>query len=215
MKSDFINFVKFLQNNNVLFGIKSHIKLSPHKNGKPLRSFTPDKKFVKKSAVMLLLKHNANDDYNLIFTLRSSELKSHSGQISFPGGRIEKNETPISAALREVQEEIGIPPEKIELISKLSELYVPPSNSLIAPFVGITNYDDFQLNKSEVQEIFQVPFSYFTNSNNIKTIKREFHGEFIDIPCWDLGKSEVLWGATAMILSEFIDIYNYFKNNAI
>lgn len=215
MKNNVLNFIEFLKNNNKLFGLNSQIKLAPKKNGTPFRVFSPNGKQTRKSSVMILLKPVNIDDFNILFTLRSRGLKSHSGQISFPGGQIEENETPLNAALRETFEEIGIPHEEIEVISHLSELYVPPSNSLIYPFVGVTNFDDWKINKSEVEEIIEVPFSFLIQTNNIIWQKRQFLGETIEIPCWDLNKSEVLWGATAMILSELIDLYHYFENISI
>ncbi len=212
MKNENANFIEFIKNNNKLFGLNSHIKLAPKKNGTPFRTFTPNGKNIRKSAVMILLKPMNLNDFNILLTLRSQNLKSHSGQISFPGGQIEENETPLDAALRETFEEIGTPSKEIEVLASLSELYVPPSNSLIYPFVGVTNFDDWKINKSEVEEIIEVPFSYLVRKENIISQERQFFGETIEIPCWDLNKSEVLWGATAMILSELIDIYHYYEH---
>lgn len=215
MKNENANFIEFLKSNNKLFGLNSHIKLAPKKNGTPFRTFTPDGMNIRKSAVMILLKPSNINDFSVLLTLRSQNLKSHSGQISFPGGQIEKNETPLDAALREAFEEIGIPAEEINVLASLSELYVLPSNSLIYPFVGATNFDDWIINKSEVEEIIEVPFSYLVQKENIISQQRQFFDETIEIPCWDLNKSEVLWGATAMILSELIDLYYYFENIAM
>ncbi|MEJ5245432.1 MAG: CoA pyrophosphatase [Bacteroidota bacterium] len=215
MKNHNINFIEFLKNNNKLFGLNSHIKLAPKKHGTPFRVFSPNGKQIRKSSVMILLKPTNVNDFNVLLTLRSQHLKSHSGQISFPGGQIEENETPLQAALRETFEEIGIPSEEIEVLSQLSELYVPPSNSLIHPFVGATDFDNWVINKSEVEEIIEVPFSFLVQQDNIILQRRQFLGETIEIPCWDLNKPEVLWGATAMILSELIDLYHYFEQIAI
>ena len=211
MKSNTSEFVKFLTINKQLFGIKSHIKLAPRKNGIPFRSFTPTNQNIRKSAVMVLLTNKTADDFKVLLTLRSDNLKSHSGQISFPGGRIEQGESPVEAALRETSEEISLPQNEIQVLAQISELYVPPSNSLIFPFVGITNFKRFIPNNTEVQKIIEVPFSFLLEENNLTTIKRNIFGEVIDIPCWDLNKKEVLWGATAMILSELIDLYRYFE----
>lgn len=215
MKSRTLKFVNFLKTNKQLFGSKSHIKLAPKKNGIPFRSFTPQNQNIRKSAVLVLLTNTLTDNFNILLTLRSDNLKSHSGQISFPGGRIEQGESPIEAALRETLEEIALPKNEVQVISQMSELYVPPSNSLIFPFIGTTNFNHFSPNFTEVQEIIEVPFSFLLESTNLTYVQRNILGEIIDVPCWDLKKKEVLWGATAMILSELIDLYRLYEKKEV
>jgi 8-oxo-dGTP pyrophosphatase MutT (NUDIX family) len=187
-------------------GLDSQMKMSITVNGRNLRTFQPTLD-ARKSAVMLLIK-NINTEPEILFTLRSSTLKSHSGQISFPGGRIENDETPLEAALRETQEETGIENGNIEILGKLSELFVPPSNSIIYPFVGaLDNNFDFILSETEVEEAFFVKFDFFLDKNNLKFQKWNREGIIYDVPCWNVGKNVPLWGATAMMLNEFLDLF--------
>ena len=160
----------------------------------------------KRSAVLLLLGVK-KETLQVVFTLRSTNLLSHSGQISFPGGKSNINEIPEKTALRETYEEIGILPRNIEILGKLSPIFVLPSNSHIFPIVGYSEkYLDFIINHDEVEEVFTKPLDFFT-FNNIKQKKWEVKGEMIDIPYWSVHPSIPLWGATAMILAEFIAVY--------
>lgn len=201
----FINILKH-SGNEILKGTPSHNKLAPHINGENFRTFTPSPNAYN-SAVLILLRESMGN-LQLLFTLRSSNIKSHRGQISFPGGRVEDGESYIDTALRETKEEIGIQPEKIEVLKQLSTLYVPLSNALIHPFVGILTADcKFILNHQEVEDAFWVDFNFFLDENNIEIEKWDFNGKYVDVPLWKIHPKQVLWGATAMLLSEFIDIY--------
>jgi 8-oxo-dGTP pyrophosphatase MutT (NUDIX family) len=180
--------------------------LAPFINGVNQKQNTP---FLdsKKSAVLLLLGVK-QEKLQVVFTLRSQNLLSHSGQISFPGGKSEINETPEETALRETHEEIGILPRNIEILGKLSPIFVLPSNSHIFPVVGFSEkYLDFIVNHDEVEEVFTKPLDFF-NFQNINMRKWQIRDEMlIDIPYWAVHPSVPLWGATAMILAEFIEIY--------
>lgn len=202
----FFNFLKKVEN---LPGHKSHVKLSPILNGKPFRKFQPIPG-AKQSAVMILLSQTDDDSIKVLLTVRSSMLKSHSGQISFPGGRIEPDETPLDAAIRETEEEIGIKAEDMEIITELSSIYVPPSNSLIYTFIAQLNSTLFEINTDEVEEIIMTDLDFLANNENIIFENRKIDGTDIVVPCWNLNRKEVLWGATAMILSELIDLYKEF-----
>jgi 8-oxo-dGTP pyrophosphatase MutT (NUDIX family) len=103
---------------------------------------------------------------HIVFTLRSRNLLSHSGQISFPGGLCEVDETPVQTALRETEEEIGISNNTIEIIGQLTPLFVLPSNSYIFPVVGYSNqFLDIKINHNEVEEAFSKPLSFFSFNN--------------------------------------------------
>lgn len=190
----------------ILKGSPSHYKLAPQINGENFRTFTPSPDAYDSSVLLLLRELEGN--LQILFTLRSSNIKSHRGQISFPGGRVETGESYVETALRETKEEIGILPEKIEILKQLSTLYVPPSNAIIHPFVGILKSDcEFFINQEEVEDAFWVDFNFFLDTNNIIIEKWNFNGKTVDVPLWKIHPKQVLWGATAMILSEFIDIY--------
>jgi len=189
---------------NELPGNASRSLLAPKYNG--VNRIDPPTKSSKKSAVLLLL-WEVNEKLHIVFTLRSFHLLDHSGQISFPGGQKENNETNSETALRETLEEIGIPSNAIEVLGELTPIYVMPSNSHIFPVVGYAkNYLDFRVNKDEVEEVFYKPLDFFS-FNNVKVEKWNIRGEEIDVPFWEVHPAVSLWGATAMILAEFIEIY--------
>lgn len=190
---------------NVLKGTESHYKLAPLINGEHFRTFVPSPDAYNSSVLLLLREYESK--VQILFTLRSSNMKSHKGQISFPGGRVEENETFVDAAIRETYEEIGIRPNNIEIIKELSTLFVPPSNAIIHPFVGLLKQEtEFILNPDEVEDAFWVDIEYFLDINNKEVEQWQFNGKSVDVPLWRIHPKQVLWGATAMILSEFIDI---------
>lgn len=196
---------------DILKGSESHHKVAPTINGGHFRNFNPPPDAYH-SAVLILIR-KINHSYEILFTLRSSNLNSHKGQISFPGGRVENGESFVDTAFRETYEEIGLESNKIELILQLSTLYVPPSNTIIHPFIGALNEDfHFAINKNEVEEAFWIPLDYFLDDANLTVEKWNFGGQIVDVPLWKIHPKQVLWGATAMILSEFIDIYKNANN---
>lgn len=131
----------------------------------------------------------------------------HSGQMAFPGGKYEKTDSDlIATALRETQEEIGIDPNLINILGTLSPLYIPITNMEILPVVGYVKIKpQFILNNFEVDELFEVDISDFLSSETKKKENWNLRGNRVDVPYYYLEKQKV-WGATAMILSEFEQI---------
>lgn len=199
-----IEFFKYLSTKlkNDLLGTKAHKLMAPKIKGDYYRSFEPEKN-TRSSAVLVLFVAKDNK-LNLLFTLRSNNI-SHSGQISFPGGRSEINETAEQTALRETREEVGIS-KNIEIIGQLSTLFVPPSNFLIIPIVGYINYmPSVTVNSDEVQEAFVIPYEYFLSNKYLKREIWDFKGQNVEVPFWDI-HSTPLWGATAMMLMELVEL---------
>jgi 8-oxo-dGTP pyrophosphatase MutT (NUDIX family) len=187
-------------------GKDAHLNAMPVFSGFPYRSLTP-RDDSQKSAVMILFVPDEDNDVSVILTIRSENLGSHSGQISFPGGRLEEGETALEAALRETHEEIGISSALIEVVAQLSDFYVMPSNSVVYPYIGILKrLPDFQINEDEVQEIILVKLEYLLEKENLVSELWHFHSFSADVPHWKVHKEKNLWGATAMILSEFLEI---------
>lgn len=157
----------------------------------------------KKSAVLLLL-YPGKKGIRLILTRRSSEMKHHAGQISFPGGRCERNElsNPVVTALREANEEIGLQPDIIEIVGRLSEVYVEVSNFSVSPFVGWTNTKPtFSINKNEVDELIDIELSAFLDSSNRSKIQVDTNIGLINAPCYQIN-GYTIWGATSMMIAE-------------
>lgn len=133
----------------------------------------------------------------------------HSGQIAFPGGKQDAGETIEQTVLREVEEEIGINPNSIEILGRLTELYIPPSNSLVFPFIGMLNHrPEVFAQSAEVDEVIEVDIEKLSDKSLISYRQVELrNGIVIDTPCLLLNE-KVIWGATAMIISEFNEIVN-------
>jgi 8-oxo-dGTP pyrophosphatase MutT (NUDIX family) len=192
---------------NNLPGRQSHVKMAPIANNELFRPFDPPDLY-KESGVLLPLFFDDDKELKIILTLRSNELKHHSGQISFPGGRREKEESLQETALRETWEEVGIESKDIEILGELSVLYVPPSNTIIHPFVGyIKELGDIRMNPDEVDEIILISVKDLIDHNNYRKEIWNFSGMDVEVPYWDIKHEVPLWGATAMILQEFVDIY--------
>lgn len=131
-------------------------------------------------------------------------MKHHAGQVAFPGGRIEAGETAEQTALRETFEEIGVPAEQIEILGRLSEFYVEVSRFQIHPVVGwLSSKPEFDINPDEVEKVFCFPVLKFTPPYDF--IQLETITGQLDVPCIKYNE-EIIWGATAMILSEFYDL---------
>ncbi len=149
------------------------------------------------------------DEPEIMFTLRTAGIK-HGGQISFPGGGKEGGETIEETALREAHEETGLEPENVEVIGQLTPLFVNHSNNMVTPVVGfVEKQQEFCANPNEVDEIFTVSISKLVNSEFARTEDWKLRELDYEIPLWDV-HDVPLWGATAMMLSEFIELYREF-----
>jgi 8-oxo-dGTP pyrophosphatase MutT (NUDIX family) len=154
------------------------------------------------SAVLILLYPN-NDDINFILTERTNEVQHHKGQISLPGGSWENGEHLSETALRETEEEIGIPADEIEIISELTPLFVKVTGYMIHPFIGyVTEKPNIIPDPNEVNNVFTATISDLMNPISTKTELWTIRETPVDVPFYKLDKYKV-WGATAMILSEF------------
>ncbi len=179
----------------------------------PARTYLPPENAeYRDSAVLaLLFQRTIDSELELVLTVRSSDLKSHSGQISFPGGRCDDGETFIETALRETREEIGLEPRHIIPIGELSPLYIPVSTSLIHPIVGfMAGVPEAVASEAEVEEVFFVHLKEFFNKENLRQGRWAMLGREVDVPYWNVHPSVPLWGATAMMVSELITLYEDF-----
>jgi 8-oxo-dGTP pyrophosphatase MutT (NUDIX family) len=206
--------IQFLEDrlSRKLPGRKAQIEMAPEPvDGGTIREMEPPDG-VNKSSVLILLFPNEDDELELVLTLRSHDI-DHGGQISFPGGRAEKNETLHQTALREAEEEIGVPSDTITIIGELSELYVSHSNNLVTPVIGFTDKRPvFNINPAEVEEVFAIELHSLLHKKNITVEDWDLHSYTYRVPYWDIHQVP-LWGATAMMLNEFLDLYREFVNN--
>jgi len=148
-----------------------------------------------------------NNGVSLVLMVRATDDSVHSGQVSFPGGKVEENDASLTAtALREAYEEIGVVPETVEIIGRLSKLYIPPSNFDVYPIVGVTNSTPSFNTNNEVSSLLEIDLSTLLNGD-IMGYEKIYHrtgGEFV-VPCFHIN-GEVVWGATAMMLVELLDV---------
>ncbi|MAO86536.1 MAG: coenzyme A pyrophosphatase [Candidatus Marinimicrobia bacterium] len=154
------------------------------------------------SAVLILL-YEENGVICFTLTERTQTVEHHRGQISLPGGAREADEKLSSTAIRETQEEIGIYADDVDIIGALSPLFVPVTGFIINPFVGIINANfEPQPAPEEVETVISVHVNELLNDDNELQEKRNLRGYDMNIPYFLLSGHKV-WGATAMILSEF------------
>ena len=206
----FLNNINLIKNTK-LPGIDAQFKLAPKMrleyNAKKIKAKNP-----KIAAVLALFYPNKNNEISLLLTKRANYNGTHSGQISFPGGKMEISDFNLKeTALRETFEEVGVLQEEINIVREFTEVYIPPSNFLVTPFIGIIDYEPIFKVNSEVAEIIRVSFHDLLDDNNIgsKSITNSYMKE-TTVPCFTIDDF-VIWGATAMILSEIKELLKNIK----
>ena len=185
-------------------GEAAHREMAPMIRIKELSEIDIDRKNPSQAGVMAVFYPDASNDTRIVLILRKTYKGVHSNQVGFPGGRREAEDHDLQdTALRETEEEVGIPKEKIEVIKKLSKLYIPPSNFWVQPYIGIVDETpQFVREESEVEAILEVLLSDFLNDQNIISEKlTTSYADDIDVPAYLLNE-KVVWGATGMMLSE-------------
>lgn len=161
----------------------------------------------RKAAVLVLFYPNENEDTTFLLTKRATYKGTHSAQISFPGGKIEKEDINLEqTALREAFEEVGIQTSTVKLLRELTDVYIPPSNFLVTPFIGyVKEKPNFKKNH-EVAEIIEVLVSDLLDDTHITTVNlTTSYMENIDVPCFKIDHN-IIWGATGMMLSEIKEL---------
>ena len=184
-------------------GKEAHKDLAPYRNEIELDFKNKNPKI----ASTLLLIYPKNGSLFFCLIQRNEYKGTHSNQISFPGGKNEIGESIKETALRETKEEIGIDPISINIIGELTQVFVPPSNFLIQPFVGYCDFTPvFKANEREVKRIIEVNVEDLFKKDVIKVKKMSFKkssGKIkFDVPYLDLN-NKIVWGATSVILNEF------------
>lgn len=194
-------------------GVEAHRVFMPLLDNKMYRTFKPKQDSYSSAVLILLVPAEKNGDLSILYTLRSNTLDSHGGQISFPGGHSENNESARQTALRETFEEVGIEEKELTIVGELSPLYVAPSNAVIAPIVAYcAQIPEMNINPKEVEEVFFISLSELKDKKNIKTEIWNYKGLQMQVPFWNLHRTTPLWGATAMITSELLVLYEEFLN---
>ena len=192
-------------------GVVGQTKMAPEPSASQINRWDKADGYREAGVLLLLYPQITNNgaltELHLVLTRRTEYPGVHSGQISFPGGRREPEESLQRTALRETMEEVGVLPEELEIIGQLSSLYTSASNFCIHPFVAFSaTRPTFRLDPKEVAELIEAPLSLLLNPTNRKEeIWRFQDSEQRRIPFFSVFGYQV-WGATAMILSEFLTL---------
>jgi 8-oxo-dGTP pyrophosphatase MutT (NUDIX family) len=204
-------FTEFIDNLEIklgkqLPGVASQLKMAS------IRRFMKDGRMLvpenaKKGGVLILF-YPSNGSAYLAFIKRAEYPGVHSGQVSFPGGGREPGDKDMNeTALREAEEEIGVNRMAVTPIGKLTDLYIPPSNFLVTPVVGYMKVrPEFRPDPDEVDRILEISLDLLMQEE-IKQVREitVFPDLKFDVPCFYIN-GDVIWGATAMILNELLDL---------
>lgn len=208
-----MNFDEFLISISKIKSIPLPAEVSQFKMVPPFRQQLIQRqkeamKNAKKAGVLALFYPNSNNETHFALILRKAYNGVHSAQIAFPGGKLETQDNSLKdTAIRETFEEIGVPIEHIEVLKELTEVYIPPSNFHVQPFIGISKQiPSFIKQNNEVEAIIEVPLQHFFDDNALitKAVTTSYSID-VEVPAFKL-KGHVVWGATAMMLSEIKDL---------
>ena len=185
-------------------GEEVQFKMAPIERLQELKRVAREKNTARKAGVMVLFYPSENLETHLILILRKTYKGVHSAQVGFPGGKLEKGDKTIEdAALRETEEEVGISRDTISILKKLTEIFIPPSNFFVQPFLGITrDSPHFIPQEEEVEALIEVALDDFMDDANIisQTLSTSYATN-IEVPAFKLN-GHIVWGATAMMLNE-------------
>jgi 8-oxo-dGTP pyrophosphatase MutT (NUDIX family) len=161
----------------------------------------------RKAAVLALFYPNNKNEMCFLLTQRASYKGTHSAQISFPGGKTEKIDTNLQeTALRETLEEVGVQPTSVKIIRELTDVYIPPSNFLATPFIGFSEKQPSFILNYEVAKSIEILVTDLLDDASISTINLSTsYMRKVDVPCFKLN-NYIVWGATAMMLSEIKEL---------
>jgi 8-oxo-dGTP pyrophosphatase MutT (NUDIX family) len=144
----------------------------------------------------------------VVYTVRKDHLADHAGQISFPGGSMESGDgSLLETALREAEEEIDLSPELVEVIGELEEMYIPPSNFRVSPFVGLLPPEaEMVLAPEEVEEIFTVSLNTLTAPETFRKVDWRYEGRDYEVPVFAIEDpvQRNIWGATAAMTASLL-----------
>jgi 8-oxo-dGTP pyrophosphatase MutT (NUDIX family) len=183
-------------------GLTAQARMAP----RPRPSWPPEQNVSPRQGGVLILLYPHRGQLHLVLTRRTDRLENHKGQISLPGGRREGDEPIQQTALREAQEELGVLPAVVETLGELTPLYIPTSDFCITPVVGwIENRPHWQPDPDEVAEVVEIPLRRLADPASVR--EEIWHrGELtMQVRFYSFAGHRV-WGATAMVLSEFLTL---------
>jgi 8-oxo-dGTP pyrophosphatase MutT (NUDIX family) len=212
---EFTKFVFFLEQRlqRPLPGRSAQLKMSSLARIQELMKFSTPEDVIQSSVLILL--YPLAGSIGLVLMLRPEYRGVHSGQISLPGGKYEEtDESLIYTALREAQEEIGIDPKQVQIIGQLTEMYIPPSNFMVTPIVGYqASRPHFTADPKEVARVIEIQLHDLVDKRLMQMKKMKLSiGLSLKVPSYYINDN-IIWGATAMILSELGEIVGEFQAN--
>ena len=203
----FIKSASKIKNLN-LPGEDSQFKMSPPFREELIDENKAKMKKARQAGVMALFYPDTEGETHLILILRKTYKGVHSAQVGFPGGKYEDDDPNLEyTALRETFEEVGVPIEDVEVLKAMSKMYIPPSNFTVSPYLGITKQTPkFIKQDEEVEDLIEVSLAHFLDDNNVVEVgvMTSMNVE-LDVPAFSLN-GHIVWGATAMMLSELKDL---------
>lgn len=189
--------------NQILPAETAHLIMMPPERKDIMKNLDIELVNPREAAVMMLF-YPKDGEAHLVLIVRNSYPGVHSSQIAFPGGKVELYDASLSdTALRETEEEIGILREKITIVRAFTQVYIPPSNFMVYPFLGYSNEAlTFLPDPAEVADVIELPLHQFMD-DSILVLKKmsTSYSHSIDVPAFKIADHYV-WGATAMMLSE-------------
>ena len=191
-------------------GLATQLKMAPPFREQLLERFKEERKSAKPASVLALFYPSNEGETLLVLIVRKSYKGVHSAQVGFPGGKPEPEDVSKEAtALRETFEEIGVASDNITVLRELSSIYIPPSNFLVSPFLGIAKTPlTFTLQESEVDAVIEVPLTEFLDEQSeVVSEVLAAEGKSFKVPAFNLN-GHIVWGATAMMLIEIKTMIN-------
>ncbi|PSQ86081.1 MAG: CoA pyrophosphatase [Bacteroidetes bacterium QS_3_64_15] len=185
-------------------GHEVHLTMAPRYPARRA-DLSVDKRDCREAGVLVLLVPHDGDPA-VVLTIRREHLPDHAGQISFPGGQGEGDESLLDAALREAEEEVALPPSSVRMLGRLTPLYTPPSDFCVHPFVGRPeSAPELYPTDEEVERVLRVPLAHLLDPATHSTETRRLGGTDVEVPYYDVA-GHMVWGATAMMLAELLAV---------
>ena len=184
-------------------GVDAQMRMAPQPRGGWKPGFAPDQT---RPAAALLLVYPVGGAATILLTKRASHLPSHKGQVSLPGGAVDPGETIVGAALREAREEVGLQTDLVTVVGCLTPLHIPVSGFELNPVVGtMASRPAMVPETGEVDRIIEAAVADLADPVRHRRVMRVREGLEFDMPYFDIDGEEV-WGATAMVLAEFVTL---------
>lgn len=207
-----MDFQKFIASipkieNEMLLAEKAHVLMVPPDRKDIMQNLSIEEKNPRKAGVLMLLYPKGNK-LHLVLIERNAYIGVHSSQIALPGGKMEpQDQSIVATTLRETNEEIGIPIHKINIIKTFSQVYIPPSNFLVFPFLGYATEElQFVPDPKEVAAILEVSIAeLLQEATMVNKLMTTSYSTSAIVPAFKI-QDYYIWGATAMILSELKEV---------